>query len=156
LAVRYFQFVDQNPPFIFLQTSLWRAVVYFGFPQAIANLLAIPVLLLFAVIFIRTDFERNGELLLGLALAINLFISPYTLGSHFVLLAPIFVLLVIKSRWFLLLWLVTLTPLLRLSFGFEIAWTDTLYPTVVMIILFVVLGKEIFSDMKHNESIAIE
>ena len=137
--IRYFRYYQDTPPFILHQTSLWKTFEYFGLGKEWAYLLAIPVLVLFILTVLRTDAQRYGVILLGLAIATNLVISPYALGSHYVLLAPFLVMLAGISPWFLLVWLFTLTPLLRLIWGYEIIWIDNIYPLVLMVILLLLL-----------------
>lgn len=134
--LRYLQFMTYNQPFIYLQTSLWRTFAFFGLPPILAMWTALPVLALFGVMAWRYARVDRLEELLALAIVTNLFISPYTLGSHYVLLAPVFVLLAVNNPWLFSLWLLTLTPLLRTVWGFDVTWIDIVYPLALMIALF--------------------
>jgi hypothetical protein len=130
--LRYLQFVNSSPPLTYLQTSLWRGLAFFGLEQWWALAIAAPILIAFAIITVRVA-ENSTVWPLALATSTNLFITPYALGSHYVLLAPVFVLLVGQRKWLVTLWLFTLTPLLRLARGFEVSWIDIGFPLAVMI-----------------------
>jgi hypothetical protein len=138
---RYFQFVRAEPPYIFLQTSMWRAMEFFGMGKGYAYLISLPILIGF-FFMLRKIWAGKEDLLLALSAATNLAVSPYALGSHYTLLAPAFILLAGKHKWLLALWLLTLTPLSRLFGGFELTWIDILYPLATMIACFWVLKKE--------------
>ena len=123
--VRYTAMMKANPPLIYLQTSLWRALVAVGLPRWCAHLVAVP-----ACGLALWQLWRHGVTLPILALAIttNLLFTPYALGSHYVLLAIPFVILASCYKVTVLTWLLTFTPLLRLRFGFDIACLDVCYP----------------------------
>ena len=129
--IRYVMMWQANPPLIYLQTSLWRAIKAVRLPRLIVYLLAIP-----ACILALWQVGRRGATPATLALAAttNLLFTPYALGSHYVLLAVPFVILANWRRPVMLTWLLTLTPLLRLHFGFDIAWIDVGYPLVLWFI----------------------
>ncbi len=129
---RYIQSINAHPPYIYLQTSLWRAFAFFGLMPQLAYVIAVLFLVVFGIILVHLDIERIS-ILLAFALAVNLTITPYALGSHYILLAPVFVLLVAHFGWFLVAWFLTLTPLLRISGGFSMAWIDIGYPIAMMV-----------------------
>jgi len=129
--VRYVEMVGQNPPLMYLQTSFWRMLAFLGIER-------IWALVLFGVVVIGFGIlvwwlPQVDQRILALAIAMNLVFSPYTLGSHYVLLAPVFVILGKEHKRFALLWFLTLTPLLRLWWGFAWAWVDIVYPTALML-----------------------
>lgn len=133
--VRYWVSFSQHPPMTEFQTSLWRAFHFFGLSKEEAKLLN---LFLFFVgsactlwIFARNRFVPHEWMALGLAT--NLLFSPYTLGSHYVLLSPVLAWLVYANPAFALIWLTTWTPLLRLFFGVQVAWMDLIYPLTLWI-----------------------
>ena len=126
--IRYVTMWQANPPLTYLQTSLWRAIEAVGLPRLVAYLAAIP-----ACILALWQLWRRGATPATLALAVttNLLFTPYALGSHYVLLAIPFVILASQYRLTVLTWFLTLTPLLRLRFGFDVAWIDAGYPLVL-------------------------
>lgn len=128
--LRYVKAISENPPGIYLQTSLWRILDLFGFEQKLAWWLFLTVVIIFCL---GVSAVKNiNPITLALALAVNMVFSPYTLGSHYILLAPAFVALAQESNWFIAIWFLTLTPLVRLMGGFEVAWLDILYPVALM------------------------
>jgi hypothetical protein len=60
-------------------------------------------------------------------------------SSHYVLLAPVFVLAVTRRRTLFGLWFLTLSPLTRAVWGFEWAWIDIIYPMALMIAMFMLM-----------------
>ncbi len=147
--VRYLRFVSDNQPLVYLQTSLWRAFAFFNLPANLAGWAALPILAAFGLVFIRYAGTERREWLLALAIATNLVISPYTLGSHYVLLAPVFVLAAARRPVLLGLWLLTLTPLVRAVWGFEWAWIDIFYPTALMLAMFVLVSEDMGQANKN-------
>jgi len=129
--LRYVRFIASSPPMTYLQTSLWRGLAYFGFKEWWAFVVAAFGFLAFIVTLVKLG-DKGIEWSLALSISIMLFITPYALGSHYVLLAPVFALLVGHKRWLLALWFLTLTPLLRLVGGFEVSWVDIFYPAAIM------------------------
>ena len=129
---RYLQFLSTSPPHTALQTSLWRGLEYVGLERGWTIILALIILLVF-IVTLRKAPTKEGEWPLALSISTNLAITPYALGSHYVLLAPVFTILAGRSKWFLALWLITLTPLSRQVGGFELSWIDILYPVAMMI-----------------------
>jgi hypothetical protein len=130
--LRYLRFVATKPPLTYLQTSLWRGLAFVGLEQWWSPAVAAPILIVFAATVVKA--AKNSTVWpLALAISTNLFITPYALGSHYVLLVPVFVLLVGQRKWLVTLWLLTLTPLLRLVGGFELSWIDIGFPMAVMI-----------------------
>lgn len=138
--IRYVKALAVNPPFTYLQTSVWRVFEYFGMDGHLAVWPAALLLgaFLSTLLLARPPFDVRT---LALAIGTNLTVSPYTLGSHYVLLAPVFVLLTRRWPWMALSWLLTLTPLLRLRWGFAISWIDLLYPTTLMIATFLLVAR---------------
>ncbi len=139
--VRYVQFTTDHRPLVYLQTSLWRAVIFFGLEKQLAFWIALLFVAAFAITMIFTNIEQKNRPL-SLGIATNLTISPYAIGSHYVLLAPVFVLLSAQCKWLLGLWFLTLTPLLRLVGGFEVAWIDMVYPSSMMVGMFLLMWRK--------------
>jgi len=133
--IRYWVSFSQHPPMIEFQTSLWRAFHFFGLSKEKAILLNLALFFLFFAltlgIFVRNRFALHEWMPLGLTT--NLLFSPYTLGSHYVLLSPVLAWLVYTNPIFVFIWLTTWTPLLRLFFGVQVAWVDLLYPLTLWI-----------------------
>ena len=126
--MRYVMMVKADPPLVYLQTSLWCTIEAVGLPRWSAYLAAIP-----ACILALWQLWQRGATPAAFALAVttNLLFTPYALGSHYVLLAIPFVILASQYRLTVLTWFLTLTPLLRLRFGFDVAWIDAGYPLVL-------------------------
>jgi hypothetical protein len=146
---RYYYWMQVNPAMIYLQTSLWRTFALFGIHNsAVTWGVFIITLILGCVIILRSPILTPQ--LLGFLLAANLLFSPYTLGSHYVILVPAFIVLVQRTRWAYFTWLLTLTPLLRMVYGFGFAPIDILYPAA----LFIWLGIILVKDYQQGKSIS--
>jgi hypothetical protein len=145
--VRYIQVANETPPLTFLQTSLWRAFEFYGLQRQYALFLFPIVLIVFSLVVIK--LKNMDAMVLSLVLSANMVFSPYTLGSHYVILSPVFVVLAQKSNWFIALWVLTLTPILRLVAGSEVAWLDIFYPVAMMLgtTYFVFRSQKYFSDL---------
>lgn len=130
-VIRYLIFSQMVPPFEYLQTSLWRAFEYFNLPR-IAAIALFPLAAIIAV-FIFLKSRHFSAMSLAAAIATQLFFSPYSLGSHYTLLAPAVIVIAARQPKLLFIWVLTLTPLLRLFFGFSISWIDNIYPFAVML-----------------------
>ena len=139
--IRYLRFIVLNPQLNYLQTSLWRAFDFFGLNLQISFWITLAAFVTFILIIVWSN-SAQGNRLLSLAITTNLAFSAYSLGSHFVLLAPVYVLITSHNRWFLASWLLTLTPLLRLVWGFEVAWIDLAYPFTLMIGILLLMLQE--------------
>jgi hypothetical protein len=131
--LRYVQAMAEHPPNIKPQTSLWRLFSHFGVERdlALGLFFVVSVIFLFAIIQIK-NFNINKKTLI-MALSANLVFSPYTLGNHYVLLAPAFAVLAQARTWMLGLWFLTFTPLIRLVWGFKVSWVDIVYPLAIMV-----------------------
>ena len=130
--VRYIHLMQANPPFDYLQTSLWRSFEFFGLGRGAAYGVCAIALAFTALVIIRSRVTNPG--ILSIAITTNIVFSPYTLGSHYTILAPVFVTVSKERIWLALsLWALTFTPLLRLIWGFDIAWIDSAYPLALMI-----------------------
>jgi hypothetical protein len=129
---RYLQYVSMNPPHTALQSSLWRSLENLGLERGWTIIPALIILLVFIVTLKRVP-SKEGKWPIALSISTNLTITPYALGSHYILLAPVFTILAGKNKWYLALWLLALTPLSRIVGGFELSWIDILYPVAMMI-----------------------
>jgi hypothetical protein len=140
--LRYLRYLPGKEPITYLQTTLWKALVSFGLERSTSIWIAIPVLLGFLVLMwkYRSVIQPNNKLVL--ALATNLAITPYALGSHYVLLAPAFGLAATWRKWAIALWLLTFTPLLRLLWAWEVSWLDIVYPWALMLVFWTKAAKE--------------
>lgn len=138
--IRYLEFVVSNPPLTYLQTSLWRGFEYLGLGRELALIMAVPVIIAVVFTLMRTR-PAQQEWPLVLAVSANLAITPYALGSHYVLMAPVFAFLSVKRKSLLALWFLTLTPLSRLIGGFELSWIDVMYPIGILVACFWLLGR---------------
>lgn len=127
--VRYLQAMAEHPPNIKPQTSLWRLFSHLGIQRDFALWLFIVISVVFLIAIIKMrDIDKKT---LALALSINLLFSPYALGNHYVLLAPAFAILAQERKWMVGIWFLTFTPLIRLVWGFKMAWVDIVYPLAI-------------------------
>ncbi len=129
--LRYLRALAEHPPNIKPQTSLWRLFSHLGIQRDFALWLFIVISVVFLIAIIKAkDVDKKT---LTLALSTNLLFSPYALGSHYVLLAPAFAILAQKRKWMVGIWILTFTPLIRLVWGFKMAWVDLVYPLAIML-----------------------
>jgi hypothetical protein len=134
---------------IYLQTSLWRSLELLGIHNsALTWGIFFSALLLCCLLILRS--RSLSPELFGFVLAANLVFSAYTLGSHYVILVPAFIVLVQRTRWGYLTWALTLTPLLRLVYGFGIAPLDIVYPLVLFVWLGIILLRDHGRDKPLN------
>jgi hypothetical protein len=128
--IRYWSNLQIHPPLSYLRTTIWRGAAQLGvarWPLVLSALLAVTVFV--------SSVKKEGasRRTLSIALATNLLLTPYALGYHYVLLIPaMFHLALDDWRAGLLAYLVTWSPLLRLRWGFDIAWIDAAYPMVLL------------------------
>lgn len=128
---RYLTAMQENPPLRNPQIILWRLPEPLGFPQEYSlGVFALTVIIFGIIIFTSRDVNRD---ILALALAGNLVFSPYVLGSHYVLLIPVFVILAQEYRWLISLWLLTLIPVVLLILRAGIYWPGIFYPASMLI-----------------------
>lgn len=127
---RYIKAFQEKPPMINPQITLWRLPEPLGFQQELALWLFILVVIAFGAALIKTrSVDRRT---LALALSMNLVFSPYVLGSHYVLLIPVFVILAQEKKWMLAIWLLNFIPLTILILRAGIYWPNILYPMSMM------------------------
>jgi hypothetical protein len=113
------------------ETSLWKIVDVLGLPAITTAILTISAFIL-GIVFIvtRKTIDRDE---IAVLMAVNVVFAPYIIGSHYVVLAPVFAWLMLRHRAFALLWFLTLTPLLRTDGQFRNLWLDSFYAIAVMI-----------------------
>lgn len=115
----------------YLQTSFWRFVEFLGLPLAIANIFTGVSLIIGIVFIVRLrEVTRDSVMLL---ITLNMVFAAYTLGSHYILLSPVLAVLMVYNRWYALLWLMSLTPFLRLIWGINYVWLDHYYVLALFI-----------------------
>ena len=131
--LRYLTYSQQFPPSEGLQTSLWRAFEVAGLPRWGAYLAGAVGILVVAWKLLKVEFGRDG---LALALCANLAFSPYTLGSHYTLLASAFTILALSNPATVWVWLLTFTPLVRIWLGHSASWIDVIYPLALLILAY--------------------
>lgn len=131
--VRYINYSQQRPPQVGLQTSLWRTFILAGLPRWSATLVGGIGMILALWMLLKKKLGRNE---LALALCASLTFSPYTLGSHYTLLAMAFAILVQSNRAVMWAWLLTFTPLVRIWLGHSASWIDILYPLALLILAY--------------------
>jgi hypothetical protein len=128
---RYFEAMSSVPPNIKPQTSLWRLLSFLGIQTDLALWIFCFAGIIFLIFLLRS--KQVEENMLHLGLSSNLVFSPYALGNHYVLLAPAFAMLAQKYPWMISFWLLSFSPLIRLVWGFEVAWVDLVYPLCIML-----------------------
>ncbi len=127
---RYIKAFQEKPPMINPQITLWRLPEPLGFQQELALWLFVLVVIAFGSALIKT--KSVDRMTLALALSVNLVFSPYVLGSHYVLLIPVFVILAQELKWMLAIWLLNFIPLALLILRAGIYWPNILYPLSMM------------------------
>lgn len=128
--VRYWSSLRVHPPYTYVRTTIWRGASQSGIPRWPLILCSLAAIAVLGVLARREGLSRRT---LSIALATNLLFTPYALGYHYVLLIPaVFHLAVDDWRAALLAYLATWTPLLRLRWGFDIAWVDATYPMILL------------------------
>lgn len=121
--------VDIMPTY--LQTSLWRFLEYVGLPSDWGlSIMILSYIVGFAFVFTRKHVEANA---IGIVIGLPIVFSTYAMGYHYVLLIPAFVILLQHHRNYAAIWLLTLTPLLRLYWSFNYVWLDSLYALTILI-----------------------
>jgi hypothetical protein len=127
---RYIKAFQEKPPMINPQITLWRLPEPLGFQQDLALWLFVLIVIAFGTALIKTrSVDRRT---LALALSMNLVFSPYVLGSHYVLLIPVFVILAQEIKWMLAIWFLNFIPLVLLILRAGIYWPNILYPMSMM------------------------
>jgi hypothetical protein len=144
--VRYFanlhswENVRAWPPDTPLTATIWRAAGALHVSNTAALAVCSGVVLVFIVGVWRW---RTSLGVLGLALATNLFVTPYAFGHHYVLLVPAFLFVAARNRWLAVIaWMTTWTPLLRIIFGLNVGWIDVIYPTVLLVATWLMWARE--------------
>lgn len=130
--MRYIKNLGKIPPLISPQIALWRLPSPFGFQQYQAFWLFLIVIILFVVVLV--SINDPDRIILALSLSLNLVFTPYALGSHYILLAPAFFILVQEFAWLILIWLFTLTPLILIFLKLGTYWQNILYPISLMLV----------------------
>jgi hypothetical protein len=128
--VRYWTNLRAHPPLSYVTTTVWRGASILGVPRwplILASLAAV------AGFVYAARSESLSKQTLSIALATNLLITPYALGYHYVVLALVIYCLALSDwRGALAAYVLTWSPLLRLRWGFDIAWIDAAYPAVLL------------------------
>ncbi|MEM6283241.1 MAG: glycosyltransferase family 87 protein [Chloroflexota bacterium] len=118
---------------LYLQTALWRTFEFWGLPQAVA-LFICGIGLLATAIYIVTRPKGTARALI-ITLCAALVFGIYVHGNHYVLLAPALAALIARDWRYSAIWLLTFSPLLRLSLNrFDVAWTDSLYAITLLVV----------------------
>ena len=128
---RYYSFITSTPPLDFPIVTLWK----FG------NLYHIPILLLLAISVsiigisaIHLISHGFNMVTFSMTTAAWMFITPYALIIHYVLLIPAFLITArFLKGWSVLFFLASYLPLLRVPFGYDIIYIDLLYPLLLWI-----------------------
>jgi len=152
--LRYLQLRQEIPPVLYLQTSPTRLFDIFGIPHIVLYALIVATWIPTIILLWR---EKQPRLeLLALALTVNLTFTIYSLGYHYVLLAPVFVMLAKWDQRWLLVWFFTWTPFLRYPLGYEAAVIDHLYPLVLFFgVLMYYRAQKSLSEVRPSETSAV-
>jgi hypothetical protein len=129
--LRYRDNYRAEAPIETLAITIWRGAAKLGLPQAPLIILAVGCTLAFVWLVLRVGIN---EWTLSIALATNLLFAPYVTGSHYVYLVPAFLYVTrAKPGLTLPIYLLTLTPLLRLQWGYGAAPVGIVYPLALLI-----------------------
>lgn len=129
---RYLENMRAVPPLKDLQTTIWLAL------DEPSKLIAALVAGCAVILWWRLGCTRKAFFV---ALVTGLLFAPYTLGSHYILLVPVLAALADANlRAGLIGYAVTLTPLLRLRYGYGIAVLDAVYPLALLVLSWLVLN----------------
>lgn len=117
---------------LYLQTALWRTFEFWGLPQQLA--LGICVAGLGATAAYIATRPTGTPRAFVITLCAALVFGIYVHGNHYVLLAPALAGLIARDWRYSLIWLLTLSPMLRFVLNtFNVAWTDSLYAIALLI-----------------------
>lgn len=124
--LRYIENHRVYGPSRYLSVTIWRALDQAGLLAELFWPVAALLVIAALVFAYRAGLTEH---VLILALTTNLLVSPYVVGNHLIYLVPAYLLIASRNRWLgVLIFLTTLTPLLRASGGPEWATVDLLYP----------------------------
>lgn len=121
--IRYFQHMAACPPLTVPQTTLWRIMASLGYTRECGVTVSLLFLAIAAWYLWHMPVDAHTIML---ALAAQLTFAPYAISKHYVLVAP--ALAHLGWRY----WPLTLTPLLRLAFGWDVVWVDWFYPAALL------------------------
>lgn len=125
----YGQLSIQTPE-LYLQTALWVFVeeMLGVSPQWGLAVSALAHIVLAGYILRRKTLDRYD---FALVMSGGMFFAFYAHAYQYVYVAPAFVLLMTIRPQYALIWLLTLTPLLRFFWGFQHVWIDSLYALAI-------------------------
>jgi hypothetical protein len=142
--LRYYQTIrfdapPQPGPWL---VTLWTTARYLGIPEIWANVAA--ALVVTTTGFVIWRYRPSLRVVFALLPAASLLIVPYALSYHYlVMLVTAPILLMHWHRWLAVpIYLLTLTALLRLTYGLEIAWVDISLPLFIWSLLIVNIVRE--------------
>lgn len=115
----------------YLAISLWRAASTLGLPAWIVALPAGVALLAWGRLALNEGLNQKT---LAIALATNFTFTNYANGDHYILLIPALLYVAqLDRRLALLAYAATWTPLLRLSYGWDLAPLDVGFPLILLL-----------------------
>lgn len=111
-------------------TTLWRIAQYYNLTPFIPLAITL-VFLIITLMALRRSLEMNFAF--AFLSAASLIVTPYALSYHYSILLALFIppLLCWRLWLFLPLYLLTLTPIVRVFWGPESAWIDIVFPLTV-------------------------
>ncbi len=128
--------VGTPPPFIWI-TTLWHAAEVLQVSLIFPILIAAIVLILTIITVWRFSRAMSLHFIFAFLTVASLIIAPYALSYHYSVLMVIFVPLLLSwNVWlFIPIYLLTLTPILRLPFGAGYAWIDMVLPIAIWLFM---------------------
>ena len=143
--LRYIESLRIAPPLVYLQTTVWRLLEVLKAPEWVRTVAVFPAATAVGAALAAITLEKPSVHTFALAQAVNLAVTPYALGGHYVLLAASFVTLGVtvcaqNKKTMLAMWTLTLLPLARLWLGWNVAPIAALYPMAMVALL--LSGKE--------------
>lgn len=128
--LRYVRYQRTLPPNPHLSVALWRGASQLGLPRWPLAVLAVIAVAAFVVLAIRVGLTAWS---VSIAITTSMVFAPYANDSHLVLLVPAFLFVASHDvKLAGLAYLTTFTPLLRVTYGYDAAPLDMLYPVVLL------------------------
>jgi hypothetical protein len=127
--LRYYSNITSTPPLDFPIVTLWKFGSQFNVPLLLLLAISVLIIGISAIHLISNGFNM---VTFSMTTAAWMFITPYALIIHYVLLMPAFL---ITARYLkglsVLFFLASYLPLLRVPFGYDIIYIDLLYPLLL-------------------------
>lgn len=126
-----FEFVKNlQGPINYLSISVWRAGGLLGISPVWIGALCAGLIL-----FVLREVRRSplDLRILSTSIAVNLLVTTYANGDHYVLLIPAFAYVaMINRKWSVVAYALTFTPVLCIALGYDAAVADLLFPALLL------------------------